>query len=91
MQPRSSAFTRAIGGIALAAGFTAAYFISPVIHSRTAAWVNAFSVRYYPPEIAEWSDTGWLITIGVAVFCATKGLAAAILSLITLRLATRDY
>ena len=91
MQHRSSAFTRAIGGIAFAAAFTAAYFVSPVIHSHTAEWVNAFSRRYYPPEIAEWSDTGWLITIGVAVFFAVKGVVAAALSMIGLALANRSF
>jgi len=91
MQPRSSAFTRAIGGIALAAGFTAAYFVSPVIHSHTSEWVNAFSRRYYPPEIADWSDTGWLVVLAIGIGCAVKGIVAAILSMIGLALANRSY
>lgn len=91
MQQRSSAFTRAIGGIAFAAGIIAAYFLAPIIHAASAAWVIDFSYRHYAPEIAEWSATGWLVTLAIAVFFGTKGIVAAILSMIALSLANRAF
>ncbi|WP_413207890.1 hypothetical protein [Rhodospirillum sp. A1_3_36] len=86
----SSAYTRAVGGIAFTTGLGAAYFVASVIHAGTVAWAMAFSATYYGPEAARWADSGWLAVLGLVVFFAVKGLVSALLAAVGLRLVSRS-
>lgn len=88
-QGAMSDLMRARFGLSIILALFAAFFIAPLIFRETIMWVQAFTARYYAPDLSEVVDVIWFASIGIGLFFAAWAGLSLALTLLFTRIAAR--